>query len=497
MKASVLLIVLIVFRVVSVFFIRTWFVPDEVFQSVEVAHRAVFGSGHLSWEWEHALRSVLHPYYIAFGFMFLKIFSIDSLPAVIYLPRLMHAVVYGISDYCYYGLAKRLLTPYGARYALFSYLTSWFVWYCGPRTLSNSLETALMLIAFNWYPFTKGSASLPVEKYFPYLIIGFLSIFIRPSAVLIWMPLGLWHVFRHKAPFSLITFALAAAFLPVFLLTFILDSMFYGRPVITIWNFANFNVFQGGSEHFGTNPFYWYFSEGLFSVLTVHIFTIILGTLLALFKREVSIAPFLLATLYVLFHSFLPHKEHRFLLPVIPLLCLYSGYFFAALSRHFSVSKLFLCFTLITVNLSLASYFGMYHQSGPFTASDFIATDAAAAPSKPFGVLQLMPCYSMPQYAHFHGFHVSIHSLDCSPNLGHLKTYVEESEQFYKNPQLFLSSRSFLLSNATYVVAYQKMYQNLSSLLEAANFTLCGDFFHAHFLTSERQDSHISVGCKA
>jgi hypothetical protein len=40
----------------------SWYVPDETWQSVEVAHGLVWpGKGFRTWEWEHGLRSFLHP----------------------------------------------------------------------------------------------------------------------------------------------------------------------------------------------------------------------------------------------------------------------------------------------------------------------------------------------------------------------------------------------------------------------------------------------------
>ena len=41
-------------RVASVFLVQTNFVPDEYWQSVEVAHESAFGYGHLTWEWDGA-----------------------------------------------------------------------------------------------------------------------------------------------------------------------------------------------------------------------------------------------------------------------------------------------------------------------------------------------------------------------------------------------------------------------------------------------------------
>lgn len=41
------------------------FVPDEFWQSTEVAYYQTFGEGHLTWEWHVGLRSYLFPYLIA------------------------------------------------------------------------------------------------------------------------------------------------------------------------------------------------------------------------------------------------------------------------------------------------------------------------------------------------------------------------------------------------------------------------------------------------
>lgn len=42
---------------------RTLFQPDEFWQSLEVAHKIVFGYGYLTWEWASAqpIRSIAHP----------------------------------------------------------------------------------------------------------------------------------------------------------------------------------------------------------------------------------------------------------------------------------------------------------------------------------------------------------------------------------------------------------------------------------------------------
>jgi hypothetical protein len=50
-------------RVLISLFTRTYFQPDEYFQSLEPAHHLVFGYGHLTWEWmaSQPIRSIFYP----------------------------------------------------------------------------------------------------------------------------------------------------------------------------------------------------------------------------------------------------------------------------------------------------------------------------------------------------------------------------------------------------------------------------------------------------
>ncbi|CRK93399.1 CLUMA_CG006935, isoform A [Clunio marinus] len=52
---------LIIVRIFSVYLVQTFFSPDEYWQSLEVAHKIIYGYGHLTWEWSQGIRSYLHP----------------------------------------------------------------------------------------------------------------------------------------------------------------------------------------------------------------------------------------------------------------------------------------------------------------------------------------------------------------------------------------------------------------------------------------------------
>lgn len=490
-----LLYALIALRIMNVFLVRTYFVPDELFQSVEVAHWAVYGTGYLSWEWMASLRCVLHPFIIAMLYFMGHMCTIDSNLFIIQAPRLLHAILFAFSDYCYYKFAKRILSPDGAKYAFLSYLSCWFVWYCAPRTLSNTLETILTLFSLQWYPLSKADRK---QSYWPYMSIGFLTILIRPTAILIWIPFGLWHLWRSDSLIEILCTCLSSC-LPVLLLVTILDSTAYGKLTFTAWNFIRFNVLEGGSGHFGSHPWHWFISQGLPAVLTVHLIPIFLGIIIALRNRSIPFIFFSVPALYITVHSLIAHKEHRFLLPIIPFLCLFAGIFFhSRLSHIMPKCHIFWIRLLFLVNVSLAGYFGLFHQIGPLSTTYWIVEDAKLRFSKGqhFELVHLMPCFSLPQYSYYHGLNVTITALDCSPSFPHLPDFVVQADHFYDDPNFWIDANLDLLKKADYLVFYEKTYREVQYSVISLGFRICAHLFHAHFLSSARQDHYIIVLCR-
>ncbi|KAM3721906.1 GPI mannosyltransferase [Dirofilaria immitis] len=450
-----MLYALIALRILNVFLVRTYFVPDELFQSVEVAHWAIYGIGYLSWEWMASLRSVFHPFIIALLYFLGHMCAIDSNLFIIQTPRILHALLFALSDYCYYKFARRILPSNAAKYALLSYLSCWFVWYCAPRTLSNTLETILTLFGLQWYPLSKADLK---QVYWPYMSIGLLTILIRPTAILIWIPFGLWHLWRSDSSMKLLLYTCLSCF-PVLLFVTVLDSIAYGKLTFTAWNFIRFNVLEGGSNHFGSHPWHWFISQGLPAVLTIHLIPIFWGMIIAVRNRSIPFVFFYVPALYITVHSLIAHKEHRFLLPIIPLLCLFAGIFFH--NRLLHQYRILWSRFLLVVNISLATYFGLFHQIGPFSATYWIIENAKLRFSKGqhFQLIQLMPCFSLPQYSYFHDLNVTITALDCPPNFTHLMEYLDQADQFHDDPKLWIDTNLDLVRKAHYLVFYEKTYR--------------------------------------
>lgn len=114
-------------------------------------------------------------------------------------------------------------------------------------------------------------------------------------------------------PAGLLTGAVAAAM--SLGMTVVVDSWFWQRWLWPEGEVLWFNTAQNRSGEWGTMPFHWYFTSALPRALLGAYPLAVLGLL-----WEPRVRPhILLIVAYVLLYSFLPHKEVRFLLPVLPI----------------------------------------------------------------------------------------------------------------------------------------------------------------------------------
>jgi len=298
-----ILLLCIIFRILNALCTgQSVFNPDEYWQSMEVAYRAVWSGGFLAWEYQsHAqLRGILHPAIFALLYAALKLLGWDSTWMVSTSPRLLQALFAGVGDYYLYLLASRLLGRVGARWTLFLSLTSWFFFYCLARTLSNSMECSLCMIAFYYWPDT--SAQLyPSEQDLTAgqlyrrnrrkaLIIAAIVFIIRPTNALIWLFLGSYHLVFVLPTWKSRLRLIFIDVLPIAILTLFvsvtLDTLFYHRhlfihvttvrefvaallsiplsslPLVSL-RFLRLNHGTDLSQLYGTHPWHWYFTQGL------------------------------------------------------------------------------------------------------------------------------------------------------------------------------------------------------------------------------------------
>ncbi|XP_008467108.2 mannosyltransferase APTG1 isoform X1 [Cucumis melo] len=487
------------FRFANAFLLQTYFNPDEHWQALEVAHYITFGRyGHLTWEWKRGIRSYLHPLLFAFLYKVLALLGVDTPLLMIKAPRLLQSIFSAVGDFYLYRLSRALFGEYVAKWALFSQLTNWFMFFCFNRTLSNSLETVLTLASLYYWPcisvvptrISKVSRKLA-------LFMAALSCGIRPTSAITWLYVGLLELFSANDRLRFIFLEAAPIGSLVLGITFLLDRVMYGSWTLVPLNFLRFNVFSSGGDFYGTHKWHWYFTQGFSAMLFSFIPFSISGIVAS---RKWKLSGLLVWVLGI--HSLLGHKEFRFVLPILPIALMFSGYSLAALryqtspnskrekSRNLhtkrpmkmSLATIF----LLATNIPMGLYMSLVHQRGTEDVMNHLAREAANGKVK--RILFLMPCHSTPYYSTLHQ-NLPMQFLDCTPSVE--KGSLVESERFLMNPLDFSIEFAKNWTVPSHIVLFDSEERLLKDFLISHSFKEDKRFFHAHFKVDRDLQSSV------
>ncbi|XP_015600522.1 GPI mannosyltransferase 3 [Cephus cinctus] len=446
------LLYLILWRVISVFLVQTAHVPDEYWQSLEVAHRLAFGYGYLTWEWEARIRSYIYPFVISILYWLLALLHLDYVTMLTTTPRLLHAILSGYADYRFY-----LWT--GSKWALFSLCTNWYWYYCATRTIINSVETALTIIALSMFPWPNSQ-----NRSSNFLWIIAVLCATRPTAAIVWIPLCLYHLFINlkSKPSLILQYILIGG--TVLLVSTLVDTLCYGQFVISPWEFFRINVLNNVGDFYGTHRTLWYLTSALPVLLGLHCLTlpIAIWQVIKHFTHLHQGALIIVVIGWtVSIYSILSHKEFRFILPVLPML-IYLCTCGTLLNYRISESKrkIFLALFIIS-NLLPGVYFSLVHQRGALDVMKVMRLEFATNNNTDTDILFLTPCHATPLYSHLHK-DISIRFLTCEPNLGASNDYVDETKLFFAHPMLWLNN-NYIMKRGAPLPHYLIMYDNLAS----------------------------------
>ncbi|KAK3590324.1 hypothetical protein CHS0354_008766 [Potamilus streckersoni] len=323
---------LVSIRVVNSLFLQTHYVPDEYWQSLEVAHNMAFGYGYLTWEWKEGLRGYLYPSIFALLYKLLAIFGLDNRLLLIKLPRVLEAILAAWGDLYLYKLSWKLCDRATAQWTLLCQILSWFTLYCATRTLTNSAEASLCVIAlyhFPWPGLLQNGSSLA-----KFVTFASFSVLVRPTAATMWILLCSWHLQHNKERLLKILKSYFIVGSVCLVLSLIIDRIFYGDWILVQLNFLQFNILSGGGAFYGTHPWHWYLTQGFPVVMTTHLYPFLLGA----WKSKNKVLLFVIIW-YILILSFLSHKEFRFLMPIIPLCMHYCGVYLQSLCKKPRLKK--------------------------------------------------------------------------------------------------------------------------------------------------------------
>lgn len=443
---------LCIFRLVNALLIQTQFDPDEYWQTLEPAYCHTFGdSCSLTWEWtrrasrtslwERSLNGPVRshlailPTYLLYTF--LRLYHVDTPFMVSKGPLLLNAVlIVAPTDYLVWYLGGQRSS---SRWSLFCSVTSWFQAYALVRTYSNSIETVLLMAGIALLRTqNKGSDALA-------FVLGGMSVAIRFTSLVAWLPLGVLFALHNseslKSRLAYLIHPCAVCSLVGIGLSLMVDRWFYGFWTFPLLGNLHFNVVEGMGALYGSHPFHWYLTSGIPAITGLMLPVLLYAVLRPGPKDHLWIV----VTTYILLHSISAHKELRFLLPILPLLCIFSG---KVLSDEFDLVlhpkrrllRRLLIGLFLVVNPAAFLYLGMIHQRAPIDINKAIVHRIQKGGKDDITVHYLMPCHSTPLYSHLHvrGVHVKAWHLDCSPTCRASETLVCESVAFERDPVAFV-----------------------------------------------------------
>lgn len=340
--------------------------PDEIYQSLEIAHDLKWGYGFIPWEFQipsspeedGAARSYLFP------LLFFYIFELCEMLGIPYeINGTLKAVRFFSATYCtllipiVYYFSKELLPPQKPPhiFSLFAaFLTTmWFQFpFFGIRTITNSFVTPLILGALylhlrttkrkNEYSYVKIIGS----EFIAGILLG-LACALRMDSVVFFVP---FFILRHQNNRRMLSqyLLLFTGFVVMFFIQGMTDLYFFGTFLASPINWYRFNIVEGKSAIFGVQPFFFYFGKILVKPFYLVNFAMLVGMLIyriqvtlhksrgkihdEWFFATLELLLWVLMSIIVL--SSVEHKEERFLFSIFPIIMIL---FAAAMKEYYLI----------------------------------------------------------------------------------------------------------------------------------------------------------------
>jgi GPI mannosyltransferase 3 len=370
--------------------------PDEIFQTLEPAHRLAYGYGVISWEWREGVRSWVFPAFLAVVMRatgWLASGSSDYLWGTTVVLTLLSLIAVWFG----FAWAKRASGTEAAIIAAGGCAIWYKLVYFAPRALSEVAATNALLPGL--YLGVYGTR-LPERK----------RLFL--AAALCGLAMALRIQFAPAAIFACVYFCYPnwRQRIPPVLGGLLLPIAFFGLVDAFTWSypFQSFIQYfwmvgaQGKASTYGTDPWYWYLS--VFFVRQMG--PVLIAALIGLRR-----SPFLgwITLLILASHSIVPHKEVRFIYPLIPIVLTLAAigivdvlwWFFALRARAIqrkTILAIGLGFFLVTSAIYALHFRAWTTDSGGVIALDHLSHDAAVC-----GVaLYKLPWFLTGGYTHLH-----------------------------------------------------------------------------------------------
>ncbi len=299
--------------------------PDEHHQILEFANSKIIDIDFpLPWEYYVEMRPSLQPW---IAFIIINLFhfiGIEDPFFIAFVIRLLGGLAFWIvilktAPFWVDKYFKHQLTDNQFKAITFLF---WIVPFIATRFSSENLSGILLVLGL--FFFLKG------ENKKDYFLAGFIlasSFFFRFQIGIIIFTILIHSLFFKRKIFQ-VYFLLFLGSLPVIFINIYLDFLFYEKWTISAINYFTQNIINDAASNFGISPWYAYFSafiEKIYPPFSIFLLFLFFTGLVRL-RRDLMVW---VSVAFIIVHSIVPHKEPRFLFPIIfPFIIITTNGFF-------------------------------------------------------------------------------------------------------------------------------------------------------------------------
>ncbi|KAJ8326593.1 mannosyltransferase [Batrachochytrium dendrobatidis] len=391
---------------------------DEVFNYWEPTHYLQYGTALQTWEYapQYAIRSWAYITFHAIITISIEYALTTNKLQIFYLTRLVFALASAYTEAQLYETIRKHVHPRIARYTLVLLMASPGMFIASTAYLPSTFSMYTVTWAFALY-------LAPPSRKNTWILMALATtgaFWGWPFAGFMFIPFCLAMLFSKKRSTYLrwiaegVLIAVSTVMAPLL----VLDRFYYQKWVFASLNIVLYNVFGSsgrGPDIYGTEPWYFYFLNGLLNFNLAYVAALVCGPLLLFIilvapalvnegdKRILAVTSkgsFQLVFFYLWLAIFTiqSHKEERFMFVVFPIICFYAAttlYLYRGIlemllmslgiriSSPKAIAKMFTVFTLgvFVVLSALRIYAGYIHYHAPIDVYTILSSTAP-----PFGL---------------------------------------------------------------------------------------------------------------
>lgn len=284
--------------------------PDEHYQLIEFAGLKTGDNKQvdLAWEYNAQIRPALQPYICLGIFRVLALINITDPYMCAFALRLVTAI---LAVLIIRKFIQSQLPAFDIKQQYSFILLSYFLWFM------PYLNTRFSSEIWAGLSFLLGATIISKDKkgYFLAGCLMGLAFLFRFQTALMAAGLCAWLLLIRRIKLLQFVQLFAGIFI-VLIAGIITDRLYYGHTVYSFLNYFNVNILEDVASDYGTAPWFYYIKYIYSSAHFLLGAVILLSLLMIIFLQPRNMFIWIVLP-FLLVHSLIPHKEGRFLFPVV------------------------------------------------------------------------------------------------------------------------------------------------------------------------------------